>query len=234
MSAASAGALRRRLWLGVCLFTSAWPAGALGQSMPFVPPRLLRGDLPPIPGPMVVGAGEVMIEVVVDRYGAVTRPVVLRATPPYTEMVLDAVSRWRFEAARATDQNKLVGPIDAPVVITALYPPPGLAGYEPWIGQPPKNLASPSANVAYPTATASPIFPPLARDGGVQLFEVALDGAGQVTGMRAVAQAAGFESTSHDALAKWRFRQAIFRDRPVPSATYVLFGFRPVVVSSVP
>jgi hypothetical protein len=64
------------------------------------------------------------------------------------------------------------------------------------------------------------------------LFEVLLDDAGQMRGARAFGPLAGFEDAARDALAKMRFRGAIHRGRPVPSVTYVLFGFRPPVVSS--
>ena len=74
-----------------------------------------------------------------------------------------------------------------------------------------------------------PNYPPQARDGGVVLFEVALNEAGGVTDTRGVVSTGGFESASREALAKWRFRGGSYRARPVPTTAYVLFGFRPPV-----
>ena len=63
------------------------------QSPKFTPPRLLKAELPPMPPPTIAGAGEVLIEAIVDRTGALGRPVILRGTPPYTQMVFDASRR---------------------------------------------------------------------------------------------------------------------------------------------
>src|SRR5207253_7890731 len=59
------------------------------QQPSYTPPHLVRGDLPSLPPPTVVGGGEVLIEATVDQTGALTRPVVLRTTPPYTNIVLE-------------------------------------------------------------------------------------------------------------------------------------------------
>src|SRR5918993_1261592 len=74
----------------------------LAQPGKFTPPRLLKAELSALPSPMVVGGGEVLVEAIVDRAGRLTRPIVLRGTPPYTQLVLDAIAMWRFEPARAT------------------------------------------------------------------------------------------------------------------------------------
>ncbi len=75
----------------------ALPIAAIHASAP------QDAELPPLPAPNVAGGGEVLIEAIVDRRGALTRPVILRATPPYTQLVLDAIAPWQFEPAREID-----------------------------------------------------------------------------------------------------------------------------------
>jgi hypothetical protein len=222
-------ALKHATALVLAALALAVPLAAQGTRVAyFVPPRLVNAELPPLPAPNIAGGGEVLIEGIVDRRGVLTRPMTLRATPPYTQFILDAIVRWRFEPARDIDYKGVETTVEMPVTIMAIYRPPVLMN-TPTIGEPPKDLMKPSGDVAHPTATAMPNYPPLARDGGVVLFEVALNEAGSVTETRGVASLGGFESTSREALASWRFKGGLYRARPVPSTAYVLFGFRPPV-----
>ena len=207
-------------------------SGQVLQKPRFFPPRLKivdhAPDLPPLPSPNVAGGGEVIMEALVDRRGAVLRPAIIRGTPPYTQFVLDAVARWRFDPARDIDYKGFETTVDVPVAIVALYRPPVLMN-APTIGEPPKDWSRPSGDAPYPVATAMPNYPPNARDGGVVLFELSLDEAGAVQNIRGLGPASGFESASREALAGFRFKSGMYRARPVPSTVYVLFGFRPPV-----
>lgn len=217
-------AVAATLALSVAVATSA-------QSLKFTPPRLLKAELPPVPPPTVVGGGEVLIEATVDRDGRLNRPIIVRSTPPYTQMVLDAMATWRFEPARVAGPDSIETAVDVPVSICAVYRAPVLMN-APTIGEPAKEWSKPSSDVAYPLSTEMPNYPPQARDEGVVLLEVALNEAGAMTEARSVASTGGFESASREALAKWRFRGGSYRARPVPTTAYVLFGFRSPVVSS--
>ena len=201
------------------------------QRPAFTPPRLVKAELPTLPAPTVVGGGEVIIESSVDRNGRLSRPIILRGTSPYTQMVLDAIASWRFEPARAVDSGGNEVLVEVPVTIGAIYRPPVLMN-TPTIGEPPRDWSKPSGEAAYPVSTEMPNYPPQARDGGVVLLEVALNESGAVTGTRAISSTGGFESASRDAVAKWRFKGGSYRARPVPATAYVLFGFAPPVVSS--
>ncbi len=203
------------------------------QQLKFTPPRLLTGQLSALPASTIIGGGEVLIEATVDRSGLLTRPIVLRGTPPYTQMVLDAASSWRFEPARAGGPDGIEHTVEVPVSIGAVYRPPILMN-APTVGEPPKDWSRPSGDLAYPISTESPNYPPLARDGGVVLLEVTLNESGGVTETRGIASTGGFESASREALAKWRFRGGTYRARPVPSTAYVLFAFRPPVGLAAP
>jgi len=204
---------------------------SFAQRPTFTPPRLLAAELPTLPGPTVVGGGEVIIETSVDRTGRLSRPVILRGTPPYTQMVLDAITSWRFEPARAVDSGGVETIVEMPVSIGAVYRPPVLMN-APTIGEPPKDWSKPSGEAAYPLSTEMPNYPPQALDGGVVLMEVMLNESGAITNTRTISPRSGFESASRDALARWRFKGGSYRARPVPATAYVLFGFAPPVVSS--
>ena len=214
--------------VALALLVLSGSAAGYAQPLKFTPPRLVKAELSVLPAPTIVGGGEVLIEGTVDRTGTLTRPVVLRGTPPYTQMVLDAVSTWRFEPARVVGPDGIEATVDMPVTIGAVYRPPVLMN-APTIGEPSKDWSKPSGDVAYPTSIESPNYPPLARDGGVVLLEVTLNETGGITETRGIASTGGFESAAREALAKWRFRGGTYRARPVPSTAYALFGFRPPV-----
>jgi outer membrane biosynthesis protein TonB len=199
----------------------------------YVPPRFLRGDLPPVSPPNVIAGGEVLIEAIVDQRGALTRPVVLRSTPPFTNMVLDAIGRWSFKPAEAPRPDNSVGPVEAAILIAAVYRPPQLTN-GPTLGEPPKDISKPSTDVAYPVSVVTPSYPPQVASGlnaSVVLYEVSLDERGKITTARAVASDPGFDDASHDALMQWNFRPSTYRGRPAPAVAYVLFGFAVPVLS---
>jgi hypothetical protein len=213
--------------------TLAWSAIVAAQSQQFTPPRLLHANLPPLPSPNVLGGGEVLIEFIVDRTGAVTRPVIVRATPPYTQMLLETIAGWRFESARARDERGIETLVEAPVTVGAVYRPPTLVD-APVAGQPPTDVSRPSGDVAYPTLLVMPAYPPQALFSSVVLFEVNLSDSGAVVGARGLTSNPGFDSAARDALARWRFRPATYRARPVSSTAYAVFGFRSPVAGCQP
>ena len=198
----------------------------------YTPPRLVRGGLPALPGPTVIAGGEVMIEATIDQSGALTHPIMLRSTTPFANMVLDAVSGWSFTPARATTDGK-EEVVDGSVLIAAVYRPPTSTNGST-IGEPPRNLATASPNAPYAVSMKMPFYPLLARGGLVLLYEVSLDEAGQMIGIRGVGPDSGFDAAAKDALTQWQFRGASVQGRPVPSTAYVIFGFVEPVVSSKP
>ena len=164
-----------------------------------------------------------MIEATIDRGGALTHPIVLRSTPPFSNLVLDAVSRWSFVPARETTDGK-EAVADGSVLIAAVYRPPTLMN-GPTLGEQPRDLANASSDAPYAVSMVGPSYPPQAQIGAVLLYEISLDESGRMRELRAVASNPGFDAAAKDALVQWRFRGAAVKGRPVPSMAYVIFGF---------
>ena len=165
---------------------------AAQQPAAFVPPRISSVALPAPSAPNVIGGGEVLIEAIIDRSGAVTRPVLLRSTPPYAQLMLDAIVRWRFAPARAPDPKGQEVPVDAPMLIAAVYRPPTLYG-GPTAGEPPKNLAMASFDIPYPSALIAPAYPPKAIQYGTAavLLEATIDETGAIRNVRTITDRSG-------------------------------------------
>jgi TonB family protein len=199
------------------------------QTTFFSPARLVSMNLPDLAPPNVVGGGEVLIEATVDRNGVLTRPVVLRSTPPFSQMVLDAIAGWRFTPARAVAADGTAGPVDSAVLIAAVYRPPALLN-NPVLGEPPKDLSAGTTEIAYPAAVVAPPHPPNALMGSVVLFEVLIDEKGTIKDARVIGSDPGFDSAARDALLQWKFRPSTYRGRPASSTAYVVFGFSSPVV----
>jgi TonB family protein len=201
-------------------------AGAVaGQG--FEPARLLSGSVPDRQPIRVVGGGEVLLELAVGEDGAVTRVATLRDTPPFTELLREAVAGWHFEPA--TEDGRA---LPSSVLVAAVFRPPVLLGPAP--GTPPREVAEPCAEIPFPTESVVPPYPPTALGDGIVLVEVTVGTDGKAVGSRAVQAAAPFGQAALDAARKWRFRPACRHGRPVPAAAYLVFGFRSPVTPTRP
>ena len=199
----------------------------------FTPPRLLSGDPPGLPPPNVVAGGEVLVEATVDTTGAVSHAVLLRNTPPYGQMVLDSVSRWRFAPAHATDADGRDQAVEASVLVAAVYRPPTLNN-GPTAGTAPLDMSRPSAATPYPVTMAHPTHPIQALSPGVVLLEVSIDEAGITRAVRTIRSVPGLDAAARDAVSQWQFRGASFRALPVRSFAFVVVGFpQPILANAV-
>jgi hypothetical protein len=119
--------------------------------------RLRAGGQAPLASPLVVGGGEVALDLTVGTRGRVTKVDVLRATPPYTDLVVGAVKGWQFDVAQAAVKGVLVD-AESHVLVVAVYRAPQVyaapgPGVEPaTVGQPswrcrPPTRPAPSATV---------------------------------------------------------------------------------------
>jgi hypothetical protein len=193
----------------------------------YSPPFLVTADLPgPVP-PHLYAGGDVFIEATVDQRGALTRPVVLRTTPPFGNLIMDVIGRWTFKPAVDVRPDNSKGPVDSTILIAAIYRAPYLVN-TPGVTEPPRELARPTAAVAVPLSIVTPPYPITAVNGSnasVVLYEVSIDEQGVIRSTRAVAGDPGFDSASREALLQWKFRPTTYRGRPAPAVAYVLFGF---------
>ena len=199
----------------------------------FAPPRLLSGDPPGLPPPNVVAGGEVLVEVTVNTSGAVSRAVLLRSTPPYGQMVLDAVKRWRFAPAHATDADGHDQAVEASVLVAAVYRPPTVNN-GPTVGTAPLDVSKPSSSSPYPVTMAHPVHPVQALSPGVVLLEVSIDESGITRAIRTIRSSPGLDGAARDAVAQWQFRGASFGGSSVRSVAFVVVGFpQPILANAV-
>jgi protein TonB len=199
----------------------------------FSPARYTGGAVPPQPA-MAVGGGEVLVELVVTPDGRVTAVTPLRTTPPFAELVADAVREWQFAPASEALQRGRPGepaprtPVASTVLVAAVFRPPALRG--PTLGELPQDVASASRETPYPLSTTMPPYPPTAYSGGVVLLEARVDREGAVADVSVVRSAPPFDDAAVTAARQWRFRPAVRRGSTVPTFVYILFGFRPPVI----
>jgi len=200
------------------------PAGAQEQVKPSAP-RLRAGGQAPLASPMVVGGGEVVLDVTVGTGGRVSKVNVVRATPPYTDLVSGAVKGWQFEAAQAAVKGALQ-PAEGHVLVVAVYRPPQVyAGPAPGVAT--AVVGQPSAELPAPGALTMPAsYPPRATRDGTVLVEIELTAAGVPAGHRVLSQPSSFDSAALDTVRGWRFG---FPSEPTGASqlfVYALVGFR--------
>src|SRR6187402_2962295 len=159
-------------------------AAVLGAQTPapvYVPPLLISGNSPAALPPLsqVVGGGEVALEVSIDQAGVPTKIDVLRKTPPYTDLLVAAVQRWRFTPARletavAASAGKPASTsrvdVASRALVVAINNSPTVIG--PSLGTPPETVKSASAEVAWPADLYAPPTAPQSAVSVVVLVEV--------------------------------------------------------------
>jgi TonB family protein len=202
-------------------------ATPLYAQQPYKPARYAAGARPVLPA-LVVGPGQAFVELTVGPDGSVQKVTPLRSTPPFTQGLIDAVTYWRFapavEDALGPD-GKPEGPkpVASKILVASLFRAPTLL--TPTLGEKTVAVGTASPEVAYPTATNEPPFPPLAMSAGVVLVEVSIDGAGAVNEARVIGSAPPFDQAALDAARKWRFRPARVKGRATAGYAYLVFGF---------
>jgi TonB family protein len=208
---------------------------AIAQT-PAVPAQYVDGALPSIPF-QATGGGEVVLELAVDSRGSVTAVRTLRATPPFTEGFSQAARGWRFVPAQADVPAGGTAPAGATsriavaskVIVAAEIRPPSIN--TPTLGEPPTEVAPASPDAIFPSRTAMPPYPPLAREGGSVLVEVRVDSQGRVVDAKAVRRAPPFDEPALAAARQWTFRPASVSRSGVDTLAYIMFGFRQPVTT---
>lgn len=206
---------------------------AAGQPPDPRPARYLGGPLPPLPA-LVAGGGEVLLELEVTLEGQAGAATVLRATPPFTDMLLTAVRQWQFDPATTLEPPAkpggapVVAPAPSAVLVAGVFRPPTIVA--PTIGELPRDVNLPSRDIPFPLVLKQPPWPPLAVAGGVVLVEARVDGRGSVAEARLVDGSPGFEAAALDTVRGWSFRPVRTAEAPEESYVYAVLGF-PVPVT---
>ena len=187
------------------------------------PARFVGGGIPTVPVLMTAGA-DVIVSAAVSDAGSVTAVDVLRATPPFTDAVVQAVKTWRFTPALDSDRK----PMNSRVFIEAIARPPSLN--TPTIGTPPKDVAPPDPRVPYPAQSQTPLYPVNARTEGTVVVEARVDASGHVVAATAVRSSPPFDTPALDAAQSWTFRPAQGPGAPSSTYAYLIFVFRQPIV----
>jgi TonB family protein len=226
------------------LLTSALIGGA-GQSPSTAaaapgevrPAQFLNGPVPPLPVVMVAG-GQVFLELVIDLDGRVAGVKILRASPPLTSLLTNAVGSWRFEPSRTTIETvtqsirfSVTTPRVGRVFVGAVFRPPSIGA--PTLGREPSEGDPADPETPFPTAVVTPPFPPAAFVGGIVLTEVQVETDGTVSDVCVLESAPPFDSAAVEAARKFRFRPAVVAGKAVPAYAYLLFGFPAPITTSV-
>jgi TonB family protein len=218
------------------LFAAAVLAAAGQEAAALVPARLVSGSVVPVPIVML-GSGEVLLEVTIDLDGRVAGIAPLRTAVAMTAPVSAAVRGWRFDAAyrrldseTATIRSSVSNTRISKVLVAAVFRPPALAG--PTFGSAPVTTHAPDEETPFPIAVTTPAFPMSAFCAGVVLVEMRVEPDGSVSRTAVIESSPPFDGAALEAAKQWRFRPARVDGVAVASYAYVLFGF-PLPITNV-
>ena len=179
-----------------------------------------------------VGGGEVLLEVSVDRTGAISGIKPLRETATFTERMTQAVRTWRFTPSKAeipVARRKQGGPtteaVDSTVLVAGVFRRPSIIGMT--LGAPIKDIAPASADIPFPSSLVTPPHPPKAMSPGVVLVEVRVDVKGDVSAAKILIPSAGYDDAALSTARQWKFRPAKPGGANAPAVVYIVFGFQP-------
>jgi TonB family protein len=196
---------------------------------PYIPPRLVEGPAPATPGIAIIGGGQVLLDVKIDSAGQVDAIERLRVTPPYTDLVTDAVSGWRFSPSEVTTKDGR-RKIESHVLVVGVYRPPALyLGGS--LGEPPRDVGTPSTLIPFPKDLMPPAYPPTARGDATVVLEIDVGSEGDPRSVRVTRSGGGFDMAAIQAAERWSFTPARLADgTAVPAYVYVVMGFREPIV----
>jgi outer membrane biosynthesis protein TonB len=182
--------------------------------------------------PPALGGGEVVLEVSIDSRGAVAQVERVRVTPPYADLVVDAVAEWRFEPATVMLEGRATS-VAASVLVVAVFRPASFySGPVPGVAS--QVLAASSARVPHVKSIVMPAYPPTATGDGIVLVEIELSRRAEPRNYRIVGPASGFDGAALDAVRAWRFGAPQTPDVPDPLFVYAMVGFRAPLAPIVP
>jgi outer membrane biosynthesis protein TonB len=201
-----------------------WP-GAQGatQELP-VSARLRAGAAVPLAPTMVLGGGEVLLDVTIGTDGGVSHVETLRSTPPYTDLIAGAVQGWRFDPAKGSVRGVLQT-VDGHVLVAAVFRPPDIYN-GPSRGTPTTIHGEVSAELPRLRSLDMPLtYPPRSVRDGTVLIEIELTAAAVAREHRVMSPPSTFDSAALEAVRRWRFD---YPSAPTgaPLFVYAVVGFR--------
>ena len=206
--------------VAVLLSGGGWVAA---EAQTATSPRFRDGALP-MPSPEAFGGGEVVLELTIGPNGGVNQIQPIRATPPFAETMVEAVTRWRF-APGTTIVNGRLTPEAAPVLVVGLFRAPTLYA-APAPGALPSTVGVLSPRLPQPTSLVMPSYPPNARGDAMVIVEVEMTRLGAARGYRVVSPQSGFDRAALDAVRAWRFTPPRAAELPENLFVYAVIGFR--------
>lgn len=180
-------------------------------------PARFAGGKPPALAPLAQNGGLVGLELQIAPSGIVQDAIVIDDSPPFTEEMKKVIRLWKFRPASLDGK-----PVPGRVAVVALFRAPILLGGAP---PPPKRLSIPSPEIAYPTSTTTPAFPPQAIYEGVVMVEVEVDEKGAVADVEVLGEPEGFAAVAVEASKQFRFQPAKREGGPVRARVVLVFGF---------
>jgi TonB family protein len=196
-----------------------------------MPALFQSGTVPTLPVISAdVGGGEVLLEVSVDRTGAIGVIKPLRDTATFTERMIQAVRTWRFKPAEKdipTAQRKPGGPtterVDTKVLVAGVFRRPAVIGLT--LGEPVRDVAAASPEIPFPTSVIPAAYPPAALSPGVVLVEVSINAKGIVSDAKVRLSSPGFDDVALSTARQWQFRPGKSSGASAPAVAYLVFGF---------
>jgi len=195
-----------------------------------------RGGVLPVTPVQAVSGGEVFVQALVASDGRIGDMTVLRTSPTFTPLVLDAVRGWRFQPAKQRVTTAAGGPsafvseaVESKVLVACVFRPPTLN--TPTAGEPPKDVGTAADDVAFPLTTVTPMYPPLALVDDTVLVQVTVGVNGNVVAATIERSAPAFDESALTAARKWTFRPARIHGRLEETFAYLVFAFRQPVTS---
>jgi TonB family protein len=217
-------AVCRARFLVLVVTALTMPLAASAQQPPqAMGPRYAGGGLPG-QNPMVIGGGEVILELAVDARGGVEGVRQVRDTPPFGEALTSAVRTWRFAPATSAGSGRPT-PTAGPVLVVGLFRPPALYGGTT-SGTPPEQREAPAPRLPRVEAMTLPAYPPNALGEGVVLVEIEMTRAAEPRGYRVLSPSSGFDSAALDAVRSWRFSAPSEPANVEAYFVYAVLGFR--------
>ncbi len=202
------------------------------RRMAVAPAIFTGGAVPAIPI-QAVSAGEVVLEVAVDRRGHVTGVKALRHTAPFTAALAAAVRTWTFTPAedapvpaaglepKPADRRAIA----STVLVIGVFRPPAL--FAPTLGEPPADVARPSGAAPVPMVPLEmPSYPPDALHDGVVMLELDVAAHGGIDGLAVVKSSPAFDAAAVQAASALIFAPGRVHDRAARALVYVVAGFR--------